>query len=310
MMVNTAKFEDMALAAEIMVTSFRSAFRDFVSPETMDACTKPENCRKMLEDIYREGKMHFLMGGKEGFICWQETENGTEIVAIHSLPESWGTGLGRALLREALRQIGGQPVYLWAFKENTRAQRFYEKSGFRWDGSERISEFDGALEVRYERNAPASRVQLVRAASEDAETIRAMQRSSFAELLEKYQDHDTNPANESMERILWKIQNPESFYYFIRVGEDTVGCIRVADAGNGARKRISPLYILPHHRGKGYAQDAMREAERIHGSAGWELDTILQEAGNCYLYEKMGYRRSAKRKVINDKMTIVGYEKE
>lgn len=166
MTVYTAEFEDMALAAEIMVTSFRSAFRDLVSPETMDTCANPDNCRRMLEDMYREGKMHFLMGGKQGFICWQETENGTEIMAIHTLPESRGTGLGRAMLQEALRQIGDRSVYLWAFKENTRARRFYEKNGFRWNGGERISEFDGALEVRYERNASASRVQLACAAAE------------------------------------------------------------------------------------------------------------------------------------------------
>ena len=35
--VRTAKYEDMSLAASIMVTSFRTAFADFVSPETMDA---------------------------------------------------------------------------------------------------------------------------------------------------------------------------------------------------------------------------------------------------------------------------------
>ena len=93
--------------------------------------------------------MHILMCGDQGFLCWQETEDGAEIVAIHSLPESWGTGLGHAMLTEALKQIGNRPVHLWAFKENTRARRFYEKHGFRWDGTERISEFDGALEVRY-----------------------------------------------------------------------------------------------------------------------------------------------------------------
>ena len=93
--------------------------------------------------------MHFLIGGDQGFLCWQETSDGTEIVAIHSLPDSWGTGLGHAMLTEALNQIGDRPAYLWAFKENTRARRFYEKQGFRWDGSERVSEFDGALEVRY-----------------------------------------------------------------------------------------------------------------------------------------------------------------
>ena len=149
MTVRNAVFEDMALAADIMVTSFRTAFASFVSPETMDACTNPENCRAMLESIFREGRMHFLMGGKQGFLCWQETGDSAEIAAIHSLPESWGTGLGHAMLTSALELIGDCPVYLWAFKDNTRARRFYEKHGFRWDGSERISEFDGAVEVRY-----------------------------------------------------------------------------------------------------------------------------------------------------------------
>ena len=147
--IRPAEFEDMRIATDIMVTSFRTAFADFVSPETMDACTNPDNCRTMLENICREGKMHFLMGGDQGFLCWQETENGAEIVAIHSLPKSWGTGLGHAMLTQALKQIGSRPVYLWAFKENIRARRFYEKHGLYWDGSERISEFDGAVEVRY-----------------------------------------------------------------------------------------------------------------------------------------------------------------
>ena len=149
--VREAKYEDMPRVASIMVTSFRTAFADFVSPETMDACTNPENCRAMLEHLYQEGKMLFLMGNDQGFLCWQETVDGAEIVAIHSLPVSWGTGLGHAMLTQALNPIGDRPVYLWAFKENTRARRFYEKHDFRWDGSERVSEFDGALEVKYVR---------------------------------------------------------------------------------------------------------------------------------------------------------------
>ena len=150
-MICEAKFADMPLAASIMVTSFRTAFAAFISRETMDACTNPDNCLCLLESVYQEGKMHFLMGGDQGFLCWQDTDDGAEIVAIHSLPESWGTGLGHAMLTEALNQIGDRPVFLWAFQENTRARRFYEKHGFRWDGSQRVSEFDGALEVRYVR---------------------------------------------------------------------------------------------------------------------------------------------------------------
>ena len=151
MLVRNAEFEDMVQAGHIMSESFQTAFADFVSQQTMDACAREENCIALLEGIFREGKVHFLMGGTSGMLAWQITESGAEIIAIHSLPESWGTGMGAAMLDEALRQIGNRPVYLWAFRENARAHRFYEKHGFRWDGSERVSEFDGALEVRYQK---------------------------------------------------------------------------------------------------------------------------------------------------------------
>ena len=85
-------------------------------------------------------------------LIWQRTEEGAEIVALHSLPESWGSGLGKAMLAAALEEIGDRPVYLWAFKENKRARRFYEKNGFHFDGSERVSEYEAAIEVRYVRS--------------------------------------------------------------------------------------------------------------------------------------------------------------
>ena len=136
-----------------MSVSFQTAFADFVSQQTMAACAHEDNCIALLEGIFEEGKVHFLMGENSGMLAWQQTEDGAEIIAIHTLLESRGTGLGHAMLTEALKQIGNQPVFLWAFKENTHARRFYEKHGFHWDGSERVSEFDDALEVRYVRNA-------------------------------------------------------------------------------------------------------------------------------------------------------------
>lgn len=155
-----------------------------------------------------------------------------------------------------------------------------------------------------------SGLQLVQTAEEDAKTVQAMQQEAFGALLEKYQDHDMSPATETLEKIRWKITHPGSFYYFIQAEGKTVGGIRVLDLGDGSRKRISPLYILPAHQGKGYAQAAMREAERIHGKSHWQLDTILQEEGNCYLYEKLGYHQTGHRTVIKENMTIVDYEKD
>ena len=149
MFVRNAGIEDMKQLGHIMAVSFRTAFSDYVTKQTLEACTQEDNCVALLEGICREGKMHFLIGENSGMLAWQKVQDSAEIVAIHSLPESWGTGLGHAILTEALKQVGETTVFLWAFKENKRARRFYEKHGFRWDGSERISEFDGALEVRY-----------------------------------------------------------------------------------------------------------------------------------------------------------------
>lgn len=149
MTVRKAGFGDMKRLGHIMSVSFRTAFAEFVTPQTMDACAREENCIALLEGIFREGKVHFLIGENSGMLAWQNTEDAAEIIAIHTLPESWGTGLGAAMLTEAMDQIGNQPVFLWAFEENVRARRFYEKHGFRWDGMQRLSEFDGAVEVRY-----------------------------------------------------------------------------------------------------------------------------------------------------------------
>ena len=152
MIVRNAEFEDMKRLGHIMSVSFQTAFSDFVTRQTLDACAKEDNCIALLEGIFREGNVHFLIGDDRGMLAWQREGDRAQILAIHSLPESWGTGLGYVLLTEALKQIGGRPVFLWAFKENSRARRFYEKHGFHWDGTERVSEFDGALEVRYLKN--------------------------------------------------------------------------------------------------------------------------------------------------------------
>ena len=102
------------------------------------------------------------------------------------------------------------------------------------------------------------------------------QREGFSELLEKYKDHELSPAAESYERILEKSEMQGSFYYFIKEENVNVGVIRIIDNHDGIRKRISPLWIMPGYRGRGYAQAAIREAENIHGAHCWSLDTILQ----------------------------------
>ena len=152
-------------------------------------------------------------------------------------------------------------------------------------------------------------VELIRAAMEDAETIWKMQRVAFVQLLERYQDYDVNPGNEPLEKVQWRLALPATYFYFIQMDGKNVGAIRVIDHHDETPKKISPLFVMPEYRGKGVAQRALQTVENIHGSTNWQLDTILQEKGNCHLYEKMGYRQTGETRIINDKMTLVFYKK-
>lgn len=153
-------------------------------------------------------------------------------------------------------------------------------------------------------------INLVRAAESDAEEIWKMQKTAFAELLKKYRDFDTNPANEPLEKVIMRLRQPFTYFYFIELQGKKIGAIRVVDKKSSAEaKRISPLFILPGYRNKGYAQQAILQVEIIHGACSWELDTILQETANCHLYEKIGYRKTGKVKQINSSMTLVFYKK-
>lgn len=153
-------------------------------------------------------------------------------------------------------------------------------------------------------------VKLVRAGIEEAEFLWKIQVESFMSLYEKYQDTETSPATEKVDKVLWRLRQPSTYFYKIMVEETCVGAIRIVDEKtDDIRKRISPLFILPSYRGKGYATKAILEAEKIHGDKNWFLDTILEERGNCALYEKMGYVSTGKTEKINDKMTLVDYEK-
>ena len=136
----------------IMAESFRSAFADFISQETLDRCAVAENCAGLLSNL--PGEMTTVAGWLDGtlmglLVFSRHPEGRWEIEALHSLPESWGRGLGAAMLAFALD--GANTAGLWAFEKNARARRFYEKHGFRFTGETRVSEFDGAMEVRYER---------------------------------------------------------------------------------------------------------------------------------------------------------------
>ncbi len=154
-------------------------------------------------------------------------------------------------------------------------------------------------------------VKLIKIVTDDAEKLWKMQAKAFQGLYEKYQDAETSPATEKIDKIITRLNQPFTYYYFIEANGTIVGAIRVVDKKEeGQAKRISPIFVMEEYRNKGYAQKALQLVEKIHGSSNWELNTILQEKGNCYLYEKMGYHQTGKTETISNKLTLVFYKKE
>ena len=143
----------------------------------------------------------------------------------------------------------------------------------------------------------------------DCPKIHEIQVKAFGPLLEKYQDVETNPAAETLERIVQRFEQSFTDYFLICLDGQYIGALRVCNYGDVCR--LSPICILPEYQGNGYAQQAMRQAEALYpGAIKWTLETILQEDGLCRLYEKIGYVRTGEVKPLKPDMDLVYYEKK
>ena len=228
------------------------------------------------------------------------------LLTVFVLPELHQQGIGSFIIDT----LEADELFLRADRieipASITAVEFYRKKGY--DYKNGIKELDDEQHYRLEKFR--KKITLQRAGIEDAAQLHEMQKKVFQELLDKYQDYETSPASEAAEKVLFRLKQEFTYYYFICSDGKKVGAVRIVDKKEPDKnKRISPIFILPEFQGQGIAQKAIRLCEEIHGSGQWELDTILQEEKNCYLYEKMGYQRMGETKKVNDRLTLVFYEK-
>jgi len=158
-------------------------------------------------------------------------------------------------------------------------------------------------------------IRLILATENEAEFLHRLQVEAFMPLYEKYQDDETNPAKESLDTVRWKITDRlRSDFYIVKYEGEPVGGIRVRSHNGGniteGVRWISPIFVIPSFQGKGIAQKVIQKVFELYPDAlTWRLDTIKQEPGNCHLYEKCGFVRYGDEDVVNEKMTLVKYEK-
>lgn len=144
-----------------------------------------------------------------------------------------------------------------------------------------------------------------------SEIIKAwlLQKKGFKETLKKYKDYKTSPATESLIRFYHKFSKQSADNYWVINNNKIAGALCVVAKPDCMW--ISKFYILPEFRNKGIGQQVLPLAEGLYPDAKrWRLDTIFEEKNNIHLYQKLGYREYGERKTVNDKMTLINFQKE
>jgi GNAT superfamily N-acetyltransferase len=155
-----------------------------------------------------------------------------------------------------------------------------------------------------------NRIFLEEVSEKELQLVLDMQVESFMPLYEKYHD-DMSPAIEPLERIKARFDVPNRKYFFINKDGARAGVINLGHNDPNEKKVsfISPLFVLPRYQNQGIGYAAIQKAFEMYPEVTtWKLETILQEKGNCHLYEKCGFVRVGEEQVVNDKMTLIMYE--
>ncbi|QFG00230.1 GNAT family N-acetyltransferase [Psychrobacillus glaciei] len=205
----------------------------------------------------------------------------------------------------------------WLVKQNldinNLSLQYEEVADAKWATMDEIKELVSSGEfIRYHIleqlfELIESKISLKKATLQDTESLFELQKKVFTPLYEKYEDHETSPVFQSLERFKERLITGD--FYKIMYTNSLVGSLHVYAKSPGVM-RLHMINILVDYQGKGIAQHVMSRLESMYPEAvKWELDTILEEERNCYLYEKMGYVQTEDRWKINDKMTLVHYVK-
>ena len=165
--IRKASPDDAYNYAVCHISCFQTAYKGIVPDEYLNNMLaekeqRVEKYRKNLADpgdctyfciLSAERMIGFLIinksrGAENEAVCW--------IWAVYLIEEFRGKGYGKEMLGFAIKElmrVNPREIFLWVFEENHRARRFYEKYGFRFDGTKREMTYGKPLvELRYVLN--------------------------------------------------------------------------------------------------------------------------------------------------------------
>lgn len=162
--IRYADISDAKILGEIHSKSWKVAYRGVVPNEILENITvekRQKYFEKALTSRWEEDAIIFKDNKAAGFICigrCRDTDKSYicgEIWGIYLLPEYWKMGIGTELINWGLNELKERnysKVTLWVLEENINARKFYEKIGFKHDGTvKEITIGRNLNEYRYEK---------------------------------------------------------------------------------------------------------------------------------------------------------------
>jgi len=144
MEIRRARLEDAAAIAEVHVRTWQAAYEHVFGAERLagiDVARREGLARHFATDAEHDAFVAEAGGRIVGFVaCGPPGDGGEEreLFAIYVLPEAWGSAAASGLMGaalDAMRGRGAADAILWVLDDNPRARRFYEREGWRADGS-------------------------------------------------------------------------------------------------------------------------------------------------------------------------------
>lgn len=161
--IRYADITDAKTLGEIHALSWKEAYKGIIGAEILEAIT-PERrevyFRRALTEGWEEDGLICRDGKPAGLISMGKSRdedckmNFGEIRGLYLHPLYWEMGLGRELMEWGMKELksrGYSGISLWVLEGNLRARGFYEKMGFRYDGTVKEITIGRPLrELRYE----------------------------------------------------------------------------------------------------------------------------------------------------------------
>ncbi len=146
------------------------------------------------------------------------------------------------------------------------------------------------------------------AEDQDFTKLYKMKKAAFKPLFLKYNDVNS-PYNHTLENMILRSRLENCDYYKILCDEAICGGTAVYKK-NESENWLAIIYISPHFQNMKIAQTAIKQLFDIYTSVKkWGLDFPIDMIKNKRCYEKIGFKDTLKREIINDKLTLALYEK-